>query len=168
MTALDTPRQLRPMLLRFKRMADRGLVDNVQAVARHFDISPRRPSNRGRDFVMWHPCNLGRIAGAFDIVLGMECNDAAQDQLIVLPKFRVAAPYGVMLFHLTAVFGAVDPQFSKTGRGRWIEYRPAAAPNCNLIVAFDSPTKREKHTRLSAAIFNWRPSLLRNPVRPPS
>lgn len=167
MIAMETSRQLRPILMRFKRMADGGLVDDIEAVARHFDLSPRRHKLRGRDFVLWWPCRLGRIAGEFEIVVRMERKSDDFDELLAFPKFRVVAPYEAMLAQLTTVFGPVDPKFSKAGKGGWIEYRPAAVPGCQLVVTFDPPTKREKLATLSAGKFFWRPGVLRFPGQKP-
>jgi hypothetical protein len=150
---LKTSRQLRPLLVRLKRLADAGLDDALADVKRGLELKPSKPSRQFGAVTMWDGVRIASIAAMFDVVVDRKTSQ----QLMIFGKSRIATTEMAALAMLSEVLGTAKQEWSPKGKAWWITYDPAHDPRYQLILIFDGPTKTEKQTLFGGAFVSKRP-----------
>jgi hypothetical protein len=149
-----TSRQLRPLLVRLKRLTDWGLEQAPLSIVKSLDLRPRQPTVEFSGVTMWRNVRIGKIAGTFDVVL--QCDKHLL--LAVHLHNRMAMDEERAHTILEATLGSFEVKLSKSTKGWWTDYHSATDPKCTLASCFNSPTKTEKMTVFHGATI-WAPRL---------
>jgi hypothetical protein len=109
----STSRQLRPVLLRLKRLTDTGLTSGNLDILTCLDLRLRRPTRQLEGVSMWLDSRIAKIAGTFDVILytrdGLE--------LLIFPKERIETTHNDAMQMLISIFGSADLQTSQSKKG---------------------------------------------------
>jgi hypothetical protein len=150
-----TSRQLRPLLVRLKRLTDWGLEQAPLSIVKSLELQPRQPTDAFSGVTMWRNVRIGRIAGTFDVVLHRD----KHTQLAIHCRNRMAMNEKRAHSILTSTLGSLEVKLSKSTKGWWTDYHSVTDPKCILASCFNSPTKTEKMTVFhGATIWARRPT----------
>jgi hypothetical protein len=149
-------RQLRPLLLRLKRMTDWGLKGAPANVIECLDLKPRKPWSQSRQFMMWRDARIARIDRTFDVHLHWDnAFGSSGFSLMIFVRPHILISDENALRVLTEVFGSAHPEWSKSGKGWWTDYTSIVDPRSKVILIFDAPSKKQTETTFSAALIEW-------------
>jgi hypothetical protein len=142
-----TSPQLRPVLIRLKRLIEISQPLDPAAIVKVLDLTPRKPTDRFKDVTMWRDVKIANITGTFDVVL----HSSSQPLLHLFPVNRIKATEVKVSNLLHSIFGSADIEYSNSKKGYWVSYPFARNPRWKLSITFDSPTKQDTSTRFSGA-----------------
>lgn len=145
--SFETSRQLRPILVRLKRLAEQGLDEAPSSIVTCLGLTPRQPTQKPGHANIWRGVKLGKIAATFEVIWNPDLS------LVICPRRRVATTHEDAILILEDMFGAVNETWSPKGKAWWIEYTPPLDSRWKLIVCFEKPTKTEHQTLFSVAIL---------------
>jgi hypothetical protein len=145
--SFDRSRQLRPILVRLKRLAELGLDDAPSSIVACLDLTPSEPTQLPGKANIWSGVKFGKIAATFEVIWNPDVS------LVICSRRRIATTYDDALSILEDMFGPVNETWSPKGQSWWMEYVPALDSRWKLVVCFEKPSKTEHQTLFSVAIL---------------
>ncbi len=146
-SAIESWRQLRPVLARLKSVAGFSAPLSGHELADALSLHPRQPTEQVGSSLLWRDARMGHITGSFDLVLATRS-----------PYLHVSLNWDLVSseeqVRNALVFGVTERRRSRSGRGWWIDHPSGSSPrSLHLALVFDEATRKRSGLRFAGAIY---------------